>query len=233
MEDIGLQNVKIGQLDSHSGSKMNSSSSSDAQEIEAHDSLLIRSQLEFKEDLDINKQTNSLSKSLENSSNNLNVFQNTDLDQLTDKFKVDEEPSVSKKGDPTSVQKNDSLMKYSQTPKFMCESGNIQKQHHDKFRQLNINSVSCNIYVNKMEKEKDSEKIAPYVPPLKNMKAPKRCFSDYVQNLDFSLTNRNEQEYDVENPSSNIDKKENHEIKTKNFDQIVMNFKNSQQYRER
>ena len=52
------------------------------------------------------------------SSNNLNVFQNTDLDQLTDKFKVDEEPSVSKKADPSSVQKNDSLIEYSQTPKF-------------------------------------------------------------------------------------------------------------------
>jgi len=26
----------------------------------------------------------------------------------------------------------------------------------------------------------DPEKIAPYVPPVKKLKAPKRCFSDFV-----------------------------------------------------
>ena len=181
------------------------------------------------------QQTNSLlTRSIEVTSNNLNVFQNTDEDPSTDNFKGQDQPSVSKNADHSSVQKNDSLIKYAQTPKFMCESGKFQKQQDSKYRQLNIKSVS-DIYVNKMGKvNKNPEKIAPYVPPLRKLKAPKRCFSDYVQNLDLSLTNRNEQDCDVANPLSNIETEENQkEIKPLNFDQIVKNFQRSRQQREK
>ena len=55
----------------------------------------------------------------------MNVFQNTDHDISSDKFESDNKESESKKAEPSTIQKNDSLIKYAQTPKFVCESGNL------------------------------------------------------------------------------------------------------------